>query len=427
MKKTKFFQMLLVFVFVFTLSFTMLSYAKTTTLTMFAVNKYLKESAEEYNKLNPNVKVDVVILPYYGGFMKKIALSIAGQNLPDLIQVTTAYMPQVSKYLLDVGPSIKSSLGLSPEKYRAQILPSMDVFLGKKGEVKGIPLEVTGTSIWINKKMFEKAGITPPPLNGEKDSTWSWSEFINALKKVKKANNLSYALAFDYSADRFYNFISIWGATVLDEKVNFVLDKYPAGAMLFDLFISLFKDKIIPAEEWLAGASAQRDFFEGLTCAYWSGSWQCGPMMEQSKETGIEYVPVYIPKALDWWGLPGGSFMGAFKTGNKEKEKAALDFIAWMADKNKGYLTYIKPGLQLSAYKDHKVDYGIEKMNKWQETYGALLSRVPGWTMTTRANATWSKLYDLIRKQIALGINGEVNGEEIVNNLKKAYEDIANK
>jgi alpha-1,4-digalacturonate transport system substrate-binding protein len=420
----------LIFLFLIA-AFSMIVSATTVNLTMFVgdatAGRLLKNSVNAYEQSHPNIKIDVVALPYYSGFMKKIALSIAGGNLPDLIQITTAYIPQVSKYLIDIGPLIEKKFNMTVEEYRSQIIPSMDAFLGKKGEVLAVPLETTVACIWINKKMFEKAGITPPPLNGQTDTTWTWDQFISALKKVKEVNHLPYALSYDYSADRFYNFLSIWGVTVLDEKSNFVLDKYPQAGELFDTFISLFKNQIIPSAEWLSGASAQRDFFEGITAAYWSGSWQGSNILRQEKQVGGEYLPVYVPKGKDWFGIPGGSFLGAFKTGNKQKEEAAADFVTWMANKDKGYLTYIKPGLQLSAYKNQTIDYGIEKMNKWQKTYSVLLGRAPGWTMLDRANAIWSKLYDLIRKQIALGITGEVSGKGIVQNLKKSYEDIVSK
>ena len=411
-------------------AFSLVASAATVNLTMFVgdatAGRLLGHSVSVYEQTHPNVKIDVVVLPYYSGFMQKLALSIAGHNLPDLVQITTAYIPQVTKYLIDMAPYIEKTYGVTAEDYRSSIYPSMNVFLGKKGEVMAVPLEVTTECIWINKKMFEKAGILPPPLNGQ-TTPWTWNQFIDALKKVKEANHLSYALAYDYSADRFYNFLAIWNVTVLDEKANFVLDKYPNAADLFDTFIKLFKDQIIPSAEWLSGESAQRDFFEGITPAYWSGSWQATNVLRQEKQVGGDYEPVYIPKGKDWFGEPGGSFLGAFKTGNAQKEKAAIDFVTWMANKNGGYLTYTKWGSELTAYTDQKIDYGIPKMDEWGKTFAVLLSRAPAWTMTTRANATWSKLYDLIRKQIALGITGQVTGKEIVQNLKTSYESIVGK
>ena len=420
---------LLVVVFLFAV-FSMIVSAATVNLTMFVgdatAGRLLKHSVSVYEQSHPNVKIDVVVLPYYGGFMQKIALSIAGHSLPDLVQITTAYMPQVTKYVIDLAPYIEKDLNMSQESYRSQIIPSMDTFLGSKGEILAVPLETTTECIWINKTMFEKASILPPPLNG-KTEPWTWDQFLSALKKVKEINHIPYALAYDYSADRFYNFLAIWNVTVLNEKGKFVLDHYPEAPKLFDAFINLFKDQITPSAEWLSGASAQRDFFGGMTAAYWSGSWQGSSVLKQEKQVGGEYEPIYVPKGKDWFGEPGGSFLAAFKTGNKQKEKAAVDFLVWMAHKNKGYLTYIEPGLQLSAYKDQEVDYGIEKMNRWEKTFATLLVRAPAWTMIDRANATWSKLYNIIRKQIALGITGQVTGKEIVQNLKVSYEKIVDK
>ena len=414
----------LVLLMVLLAGFSLMVSAATVHLTLLVggINPPLNNAVKTYEHSHPNVKIDVIAVPYVD-YRQKLALAIVGHNFPDLTNITTAYIPQAKNYLINLAPYLERNLGMSVESYRSQIVPSMNVFLGNKGQLIAIPMETTTECIWINMKMFKKAGILPPPLNGKK-SPWTLDQFINALKKVKEVNHIPYALSYDYSADRFYNFLAIWGVTVLNEKAEFVLDKYPQASKLIDKFIDLFKDKIIPPAEWLSGASPQRDFFGGVTAAYWSGDWFTAQVIPQEKQVGGDYEPVYIPKGKDWFGEPGGSFLAAFKTGNSRKEKAAINFIMWMAHKNKGYLSYIVPGLYLSSYKNQKIEYHNSKMNKWQTTFEVLLSRAPAWTMVDRANTTWSKLYGLIRKQIDLGIIGQVTGKQIIQNLKRDYEKI---
>ncbi|MDI3472404.1 MAG: alpha,4-digalacturonate transport system substrate-binding protein [Thermotogaceae bacterium] len=386
--------------------------------------RVMKTVTEAYVKENPAVEFDIIALPYYGGFMQKVSLSIMSGDVPDLIQVTTAYAPQVKEYLLNLTPDIEKALGMTSKDYLSSIFDVTSVYMTQEDEIKLIPLEFTITGIWVNKDMFEKAGIKYPPTGG-KDEPWTWEEFKDLLGKVKKANRIPYALSFDYSADRFFNYLALWNVKVLEDDTSFVLDKYPEAVKAIEEFIDLFKKNLVPKAEWLSGQSAQQDFFGGRTAAYWSGSWQCKNALDMMKETNKNFDVAYVPMMKDWFGVPGGSFLGAFKTGDKEKEAEAKKFITWLANKDKGYAVFLKEGLYLTAYKNHVVDYGIPEFNKWaNEVFSKLGERSPVWTATTRANVIWSKLYDVVRKQLALGITGEVTAKEIVNNLKNEYEKI---
>lgn len=397
-------------------------------LTMYVGDEHMaqvmKEVTSVYTKEHPNVEFDIIALPYYGGFMQKVSLAIMSGEVPDLIQVTTAYAPQVKEHLIDLTPYIEKELGVSSKDYLDSILDVTSVYMTTQdGRIRLVPLEFTISGIWINKQMFEKAGISYPP-NGGRNTPWTWEEFIDALVKVKRANKIPYALSYDYSADRFFNYLALWNVKVLDEDLNFVMDQNPDSVKAVEAFIELFKKNLIPKAEWLSGQSAQQDFFGGRTAAYWSGSWLVENALSVMKDTGKEFDVAYVPMIKDWFGVPGGSFLGAFKTGDEGKEKEAIKFIIWMAKKNEGYSVFLKAGLYLSAYKNHKVDYGIPEINKWSKVFAELGERAPVWTATTRANVVWSKLYDVIRKQIALGITGEIGAEEIIKNLREAYEEI---
>ncbi|MCW1306133.1 MAG: extracellular solute-binding protein, partial [Candidatus Parvarchaeota archaeon] len=255
---------------------------------------------------------------------------------------------------------------------------------------------------------------------------WTWDQFIDAVKKVKVANNLSYGMSLQKSADRFYQFISEYGVTELNSDGQFVLDQYPQAPALIDQFINLFKDKIIPSGEWLATENPDQDFLGGVTAAYWAGTWVT---YEATAETN-KFVPVYIPAGNQWFGLPGGDFLAVFNTGNKEKDQAAIDFATWMANKNgEGYQQYVKQSYTLSAYIGQVIDYGTSAadatINDWEKTvFIPLVSKAPAWTMTDRSSLLYSRIYDPIVKQLQLGIMGQVNGQQIVQNLKNDYESL---
>lgn len=378
---------------------------------------------EIYEKEHPDVNIDVVTLPYYGGFMEKVSLSLMSGEAPDLVQITTAYIPQVGDYLINLSPYIQGNFGMSPQDFKNQIYDVTSVYMGSGDIVHAVPLEFTVHGLWVNKEMFEKANITYPPLGG-RETPWTWEEFKEILPEVKKANKIPYALSFDYSTDRFFSYLSLWDIHVLDDELNFVLDTYENAEIMIQEFLNLFKDGYIPRAEWLSGQAADQDFFAGRTAMYWSGSWQVSQALDVSESTGKEYDVAFFPQINSWFGIPGGSFLGAFETGNSEKEQAAIDFIMWMADKDSGYLELMKHGYYLTAYKNHHIDYENEKMNELSAVFAQLGERAPVWTATSRANVVWSRLYEPLRKQLSLGIAGEVTPKEIIENTKAEYERI---
>ncbi|PNR96730.1 ABC transporter substrate-binding protein [Petrotoga sp. 9PWA.NaAc.5.4] len=418
MKKVFSFIILTVFIVSISLAVDLTMYVGDATM-----GRNMSKVVEIYEKENPGINIDVVVLPYYGGFMQKVALSIMSGEVPDLIQVTTAYIPQVAPYLINLSPYIKEKYGLDPQEYKDSIYDVTNVYLGSGDVVHAVPLEFTIHGLWVNKEMFKKAGISYPPSE-EREEPWTWDEFKSILDNLKKTNKIPYALSYDYSADRFFSYLSLWNIKVLDENLNFVLDTYEDSEKAIDEFLNLFRENYIPKAEWLSGQAADQDFYSGRTAAYWSGSWQASNAIDISKTTGKEYDVAFFPKIRDWFGIPGGSFLGAFQTGKSEKENAAIDFIMWMADKEEGYLSLMKTGYYLTAYEDHYIDYENEQMNEWAQTFAKLGERAPVWTATSRANEVWSRLTEPIRKQLSLGIAGNVTAKEIITNIKIEYERI---
>ena len=53
--------------------------------------------------------------------------------------------------------------------------------------------------MFINKSLFEKAGVSFPP---RRQKTWTWTDFIAAANKVREKTGAKYSLTFDQSPSR---------------------------------------------------------------------------------------------------------------------------------------------------------------------------------------------------------------------------------
>ena len=393
-------------------------------LTMYSSDeskaRVLRQVVELYEKDHPDVSIEVVAFPY-ANYMQKMSLIFLGGNPPDLLETTATYLPQMTQFMKDLGPDIQKSLGLTPQQYKDSTYDVVKVYLGEGNVVHAIPLHFTTYSVWINKSMFDKAGIKYPPLGG-KQEPWTWEEFKDVLRKVKEVNKIPYAMSIEYSADKFFSYLALWNITVLDEEGNFVLDKYENAEKAINEFVNLFKEGLVPPAEWLSGESHTNNFFGGITAVDWAGSWMSRESFNAGKQN--EVSPAYVPIIEDWFGISGGGFLAVPKTGNTEKEKAATEFAMWLANKDTGYTEYIKRSRDLSAYKNHTIDYREPLLETWAEVHQVLAERAPAWSTTVRATAVWSRITDTIRKDISLGITGQMTAKQMIQHWKSEAERV---
>ncbi|AJG40373.1 sugar ABC transporter substrate-binding protein [Thermotoga sp. RQ7] len=383
----------------------------------------LEALVAEYKKLHPDVDFEIIDISY-SSYMQKISLAVMSGDVPDLMTITYPFAPALREYLIDLDPYIEKYLGITPEEFEDAFYDVVKPYIkDENGKIKYVPLHFTVQGLWVNVDYFEKAGIPFPPFGGRKEP-WTWEEFVDVLRRVKEANNLPYAMSIQYSAERIANYLAIRGAKVLDENLNLVLDKDPKAIKALEDFVNLFKENLCVPAEWISGQSADNDFYGGVTAVYWAGSWETADALDAAESSGKRFEPAYLPKDVYCFGVEGGRFFGAFKTGDKKKEEEAAKFALWAGWKGKGYDIYLKTTLHLSAYKGHKVDYGVPIMEHVQEVFGYLAANAPEWIVTVRANPVWSKLYDPLRKQISLVIAGQQDLQTALKNIRAEYERI---
>src|SRR5438309_12118599 len=78
--------------------------------------------------------------------------------------------------------------------------------------------QLTVTGPYVNKTLFEQANI---PLPGPQAT---WDQWIDAARKVAKATQVPFAVAFDRSGHRFAGPAISMGAKYFDAKGDLVVD-----------------------------------------------------------------------------------------------------------------------------------------------------------------------------------------------------------
>jgi alpha-1,4-digalacturonate transport system substrate-binding protein len=251
----------------------------------------------------------------YAGYTTKLRDAAQANALPDIASVP-ALDPIWTKKLMDLSSIVDTKSNHINKNFIAKT---------SSGDVLAIPSDVTSSGLFINKSLFEKAGVSYPT---SPNTTWTWAGFIKAADQVRQATGAKYDLTFDASPSRLRAMVYEMGGKYVhaDSSGTFSTDSKTKKAV--DYFVSLNNDTIMPKSVWTSGADPSALFQSGQVVAYWSGVWQVSSFAESI--TKFDWVSVPTPadpvQASD---VNSGGLVVGFNNDSSES-KAAKAFLSWM-------------------------------------------------------------------------------------------------
>lgn len=135
-------------------------------------------SINQFEKLHPDIKVNIENVPY-NSYEQKITAEFITGGAPDLFWVNTPWLGTFVKdgILTNIAPLIKASnIDLS------QYYPQLVALHSRNGAIYGLPKDWDTIALYYNKNYFKKIGLQVP-------SKLSWSaggtgSFVNFLKQA---------------------------------------------------------------------------------------------------------------------------------------------------------------------------------------------------------------------------------------------------
>ncbi|HPZ48837.1 MAG TPA: extracellular solute-binding protein [Propionibacteriaceae bacterium] len=254
-----------------------------------------------------------------------------------------------------------------------------------KGRVYSIPSDVTAVGLFLNKTLWDKAGVKYPT---SESGIWTWDEFVAAAKEVQAKAGAKYGLVMDKSSHRLNSFLYEFGSTHWQPDASGNWTTNAATKTALEYFKMLNDDKFMPKAVWLAKDDPNALFKSGQVAAYYSGSWQIADFAKNIKD--FQWVSVYAPKqptrAVNYGNAAA---MVVFEGKNSVHAK---NFLAWL--------------------------YKPENYTELMQTSG-MFPAVDGITPTYTANKDAFDLYNaeikasdpIVAKVKGLGLKNEVAGK----------------
>jgi len=378
--------------------------------------KQLEELAKRYEDENPGVKINVTTV---GG----------GQDAPSALQ---------AKFSSGEEPAIFLLGGLSDtQKYLDKLLDVADMESAKtasKGTLEGatidgvpygIPLNIEGFGLMINKEIFNKAGINP-------DDIKSFEDFTNAVKTLdSKKDELGLEAVFGFSGkedwvvNQFSNhFLAPEFNNSLIEAFNSKQLSYKYGDRMKEYVDLINKYNVQPILSLDYSTSVEELFVNGKVAIIHQGNWivptldSIDPEFSQ-KKLGI--LPLFVESDTEGRISAGPSWYWGI---NKTKDKAVVEeskkFLDWMYTSEEGKKAIVEEFKYIPAHEGYELDKITDPVSKviyqqMQEgkTYVWAHNQYPnGWFQTS--------LFPEFQKYLS----GDISWDEFKANTNKAYSQM---
>lgn len=266
--------------------------------------------AKEYEE-ETGVKVEIVDVPN-DDLATKVRNAAQADDLPALARVGG-----VDPVWMNTTVDLKA---ISEAHGVRQDLSAID----ESGKVLSLPSDVTAVGLFLNKSLFEEAGVSYPTSAEE---IWTWDEFVAAAKEVQEKTDAKYGLLMDRTSHRLKSFLYQFGSNSFAPDADGQFQTNEQTKVALEYFKGLNDDKFMPRSVWLSGADPNALFKSGQVAAYYSGSWQIADFAENIAD--FEWTSVYMPtqpvRAANF-----GNAASIVVFDGTGQEQQAQDFLNWL-------------------------------------------------------------------------------------------------
>lgn len=284
----------------------------------------LRDLLDRFEAENSDITVVVDTVPYTA-ILQQLPLQVEAGEGPDMARITD--FAAFKGHYLDLRPLLPD-VEYWEESFADAVFRSLRSE-GDTSAIHGFPNQFTVTGPFINRTLFEQAGVEVP---SDSSDAVTWEEWTAATTEVAEATETPYAIAIDRSGHRVAGPAFSMGATFFNEDGSVVMDT-PGFRQVAQLLADWHAQGITPAEVWIGSGdtyAAAADFFiNGQLVMYMSGSWQ---IQRFSNDIGDAFDWEAVPNPTGdggSTGMPGGTMMVAFAdTEHPEEVARVMDYLA---------------------------------------------------------------------------------------------------
>ena len=280
----------------------------------------MRDLLDRFEADNPDITV-VMDTVAYQQILDNLPIQLAAGEGPDMARVTN--LGGLAEHYLDMTPYLSDAA-----YWEANFGPFL-AWLRQSGDtstINGFMTQLTVTGPYINKTLFDQAGIDVPGDGA------TWEDWAAAATEVAAALEIEMPMAMDRSGHRLAGPAISMGAKYFDADGNPVVADDEGFRAMADLFVNWHQEGTMPMDIWAGNtgyAGANEEFANAQLVFYMSGSWQIGQFSDQIGDA-FDWVAVPNPCGPGaCTGMPGGAALVAIgDTEHPEEVTRVMEYLS---------------------------------------------------------------------------------------------------
>ncbi|GAB2976218.1 extracellular solute-binding protein [Streptomyces pseudoechinosporeus] len=275
---------------------------------------------KEFEKANPDIKVDYVNVPFDQA-QNKFDTAAGSKGAPDVLRSEVGWTPAFAKKGFFLPLDGTEALA-DQATFRSSLIEQAKY----DGKTYGVPLVTDTLALVYNKDLFKQAGLSEPPA--------TWGDLKTAAATIKDRTG---ADGYWGSTQAYYaqSFLYGEGADTVDADAKKITVKSPAAVKGYETWESLFDGKGLHKADTTADAYAhiQEAFVSGKVASIIQGPWEItnfykGSAFKDKDNLGIATVPAGSTGKA---GAPtGGHNLSVYAGSDQAHQEASLKFLKFM-------------------------------------------------------------------------------------------------
>jgi multiple sugar transport system substrate-binding protein len=243
----------------------------------------IEESIAAFNEVYPDITVNVSVTPF-SEYWTKLQTQASSDTLPDVFWMNG---PNIQLYALNgkIAP-ITGAVEAGDIDLAAYPESLVDLYTVDDTSY-GVPKDFDTIGVWVNKELFEKAGVELPGAD------WTWDDFQSTAAEISTAleDDGSYGGAGGMDGQTtYYNTILQAGGEVIDgDSSGYNTPEAQAG---IQFWTDLIASGGSPTMAQLTDTSADQWFTSGKLAMYWGGSWFRSALTDVPFADSVDALPL---------------------------------------------------------------------------------------------------------------------------------------
>jgi sn-glycerol 3-phosphate transport system substrate-binding protein len=325
------------------------------------VTQTMSRLVEDFEREHPGIKVTPTYTGTYKESLAKALTAHKSGKPPDL-----AVLFAVDIYtLIDADAIVPFDDLLADRAQGAWLNAFYPAFMANSraaGKTWGIPFQRSNILLYWNKRLFREAGLDPerPPKD--------WGEMASYAKRLTQRDDggkvVRWGLQIPSSGFPYWLFqglVTANGGSLMNASGTRTSFDQPAVVSALQYWVQLSRDGGHPPGivEW--GATPQQ-FADGKVAMIWTTS---GNFRDLREKVGTDLGVTMLPAHTQSGSPTGGGNFYIFRKSAPDKQKAALEFVRWMASPERtaqwsidsGYIAVSPKAWETPAMKAHLAQF----------------------------------------------------------------------